>query len=86
MHYKRLLVRLLEPQGDPTQRERDELNIACVGMLERLKEVDPMRKARYEDLSASVVSPASGEGTCGVADEAAARRFEDLAGEEVKDG
>ncbi|GAA5891157.1 hypothetical protein JCM8208_002520 [Rhodotorula glutinis] len=53
VHYKRLLVRLLEPQGDSTRPERDELNLACVDMLARLQEVDPMRRARYEDLNLS---------------------------------
>ncbi|GAA5921947.1 hypothetical protein JCM3775_003430 [Rhodotorula graminis] len=55
VHYKRLLSRLLEPQGDSTRPERDQLNLACVDMLARLKEVDPMRRARYEDLSLRIV-------------------------------
>ncbi|GAA5840690.1 hypothetical protein JCM9279_007404 [Rhodotorula babjevae] len=55
VHYKRLLVRLLEPQGDETRPEREELNLACVDMLARLKEVDPMRRARYDDLSSRIV-------------------------------
>ncbi|EGU11573.1 Microfibrillar-associated protein 1 [Rhodotorula toruloides ATCC 204091] len=50
VYYKRLLVRLLEAQGDATRHEREELNLACVEMLDKLKEVDPMRRARYQDL------------------------------------
>ncbi|GAA5823785.1 hypothetical protein JCM11251_003293 [Rhodosporidiobolus azoricus] len=55
VYYKRLLVRLLEPEGPATQQERDELNLACAGMLKKLEEVDPMRGARYRDLGLRIV-------------------------------
>ncbi|PRQ74295.1 hypothetical protein AAT19DRAFT_14648 [Rhodotorula toruloides] len=55
VYYKRLLVRLLEAQGDATRHEREELNLACVEMLDKLKEVDPMRRARYQDLSLQIL-------------------------------
>lgn len=54
VYYKRLLVRLLEAEGDATLPEREKLNLACFEMLEKLEEVDPMRRARYRDLSASL--------------------------------
>jgi geranylgeranyl transferase type-2 subunit alpha len=50
VYYKRLLVTLLERESDSTQEEREKLNLECVGMLKKLEEVDPMRRARYVDL------------------------------------
>ncbi|GAA6038431.1 hypothetical protein JCM8097_007647 [Rhodosporidiobolus ruineniae] len=55
VYYKRLLVRLLEQEGDETRDERQELNLACVDMLKKLEEVDPMRAARYRDLGLEIV-------------------------------
>ncbi|GAA6000724.1 Rab geranylgeranyltransferase BET4 [Rhodotorula paludigena] len=55
VYYKGLLVRLLESEGEATRQERDELNVACAEMLDKLKEVDPMRRARYEDLRLRII-------------------------------
>jgi hypothetical protein len=53
VYYKRLLVSLIEPEGDSTRVEREKLNLECVEMLRKLEEVDPMRRARYVDLGTS---------------------------------
>ncbi|GAA5837000.1 hypothetical protein JCM3766R1_006501 [Sporobolomyces carnicolor] len=46
VHYKRLLVKLLERDGEATRQEREELNVACDEMLRRLQVIDPMRANR----------------------------------------
>lgn len=53
VYYKRLLVKLLEPEGEPSRVEREELNLEALGMLRKLEQVDPMRGARYRDLCES---------------------------------
>ncbi|SCV71501.1 BQ2448_3089 [Microbotryum intermedium] len=50
VYYQRLLHSLL---GDDEVSERDELNASNLEMLNTLKRVDPMRKARYQDLGTS---------------------------------
>ncbi|GAA6003834.1 hypothetical protein JCM10207_006429 [Rhodosporidiobolus poonsookiae] len=55
VYYKRLLVSLLEKDGNSTQEERDKLNLECVEMLKKLEEVDPMRRARYVDLGLRIM-------------------------------
>ncbi|GAA5876847.1 hypothetical protein JCM16303_006307 [Sporobolomyces ruberrimus] len=53
VHYKRLLVKLLDETNKETREERESLNLECKGMLERLVEIDPMRANRYRDLELS---------------------------------
>lgn len=55
VYYKRLLVGLLEPEGEATREEREALNLEALGMLRKLEQVDPMRGARYRDLGESRV-------------------------------
>ncbi|GAA5827627.1 hypothetical protein JCM3770_006876 [Rhodotorula araucariae] len=55
VHYKRMLARLLDSEGDAKREEREQLNLACVEMLAQLKGIDPMRRARYEDLSLRIL-------------------------------
>ena len=61
VYYKRLLVKVLQDANDDevTLEERDALNTTCLDMLEQLKKVDPMRKARYEDLGEGETSEAN---------------------------
>ncbi|KAL8293778.1 hypothetical protein RQP46_000479 [Phenoliferia psychrophenolica] len=54
VHYKRLLVSLLEPDPESLS-EREKLNLECFEMLKKLQEVDPMRRMRYVDLGAQIV-------------------------------
>lgn len=53
VYYKRLLVGLLEPEGEATRGEREALNLEALGMLRKLEQVDPMRGNRYRDLGKS---------------------------------
>ncbi|GAA5942787.1 hypothetical protein JCM10213_002948 [Rhodosporidiobolus nylandii] len=56
VHYKRLLTTLLEREdADGSRDERQKLNLECVEMLKKLEEVDPMRAARYRDLSLRIL-------------------------------
>lgn len=51
VYYKRLLVSLLGKE-EATREEREQLNLEALGMLQKLAQVDPMRKCRYQDLGA----------------------------------
>ncbi|KAK4703874.1 geranylgeranyl transferase type-2 subunit alpha, partial [Phenoliferia sp. Uapishka_3] len=54
VYYKTLLVSLLA--DDPASHsQREKLNLESYGMLTKLQEVDPMRKARYVDLGSHLV-------------------------------
>ncbi|GAA6020665.1 hypothetical protein JCM8202_004533 [Rhodotorula sphaerocarpa] len=53
--YKRILSKQLEQQAGGPADEADALKMECVDMLQRLQEVDPMRRARYVDLSLEIV-------------------------------
>lgn len=59
VYYKRRLVGLLEPEGEPTREERESLNLEALGMLRKLEQVDPMRGARYRDLGEQGFFPLS---------------------------
>lgn len=50
VYYKRLLITLLTEQ-ESQRSEREKLTLDCLGMIEKLEEVDSMRKMRYQDLS-----------------------------------
>ncbi|TKA55772.1 hypothetical protein B0A53_02908 [Rhodotorula sp. CCFEE 5036] len=48
--YKRMLAQKLEAESGSTSAEADGLKLACIDLLRELEAVDPMRRARYEDL------------------------------------
>ncbi|GAA5963404.1 hypothetical protein JCM3765_003058 [Sporobolomyces pararoseus] len=57
IHYKRLLVKLLESgEEEESRQEKEKLNLECKGMLDRLVEIDPMRANRYKDIETGKLS------------------------------
>lgn len=56
--YKRKLALQLEQEADGATGEADHLKMDCIGMLQRLQEVDPMRRARYADICTCLLSAA----------------------------
>ncbi|GAA5840852.1 hypothetical protein JCM5353_001991 [Sporobolomyces roseus] len=53
IHYKRLLVKLLDSETD--REEREKLILECKEMLDRLVKIDPMRVNRYRDIALQIV-------------------------------
>jgi hypothetical protein len=45
-----MLAQKLEAESGSTSAEADGLKLACIDLLRELEAVDPMRRARYEDL------------------------------------
>ncbi|KAM0790630.1 hypothetical protein ACM66B_004492 [Microbotryomycetes sp. NB124-2] len=54
VYFKRLLVTLLG-NDDATLSEREQLNSACLYMLEKLQIIDPLRSMRYRDLAVHIL-------------------------------
>ncbi|KWU46070.1 protein prenylyltransferase [Rhodotorula sp. JG-1b] len=48
--YKRMLAQNLDARSGDTSAEAEGLRLACIDLLRELEAIDPMRRARYEDL------------------------------------
>lgn len=51
--YKRMLADRLTEQSSGERSEVDSLRLECLELLRELEKIDPMRRARYQDLCKS---------------------------------
>ena len=49
-----MLAQNLDARSGDTSAEAEGLRLACIDLLRELEAIDPMRRARYEDLCESL--------------------------------